>query len=292
MTAYGVPVLAALFLWWFSTGAVFWLVGRRRWNPLIAQTAATGSLALALAGLVQIRGEATVTAAYLSFACGVVAWAWLEVMFLTGGLTGPRKIPCPPRADGLRRFVLAVETVLWHEAAAAALGVLMVWISWGHPNQVGAWTFVLLLAMRVSAKFNLFMGVPYPPAELLPAHLAHMGSYFRRRAITPLMPAAITLATLVAALVAWRAVDPAATDFDAVGYTLFGTMLALGIVEHWLMILPLKESVLWRWFMETDLQAATRPATDCDRSNAHAHHTFQQRRAPELARIAETPTGG
>jgi hypothetical protein len=39
----------------------------------------------------------------------------------------------------------------------------------------------------------------------------------------------------------------AATPFRAVGDTLLATMLILGVVEHWFLVLPLPLSELWSW---------------------------------------------
>ena len=250
MTQLWLPVAFALFVWWFSTGAIFWLARRgetARWATLVGSTAL---LALALACVKEIRDDTTIAAAFLSFACGIAAWAWIEIAFLFGVVTGPRKRPCPADAGPWGRFAYAVAAILWHELAILGLGVLMIGLSWGHPNQVGAWTFVLLIGMRLSAKLNLFLGVPYPPRELLPTNLAHLGSFFRTAPLTPLLPVVITGATILLALVGWRASDPGLVPFHAAGYMLFGTMLALGIVEHWFLVLPVQESALWRWFLE------------------------------------------
>ncbi|MEM6421892.1 MAG: putative photosynthetic complex assembly protein PuhE, partial [Pseudomonadota bacterium] len=184
----------------------------------------------------------------LSFLCGIGAWAFLEISFLTGVITGPVKTPCPPRAQGFERFVLALGTLLWHELAILAVGIVMWVIVWDAPNQIGAWAFTLLMGMRISAKLNLFLGVPYPPSALLPGPMSHLGSYFRERPFTALLPAVITASTALATLVAWHAADPAVSAVEAVGLALIWTLLVLGIVEHWFLILPVREGALWSWF--------------------------------------------
>lgn len=264
MAEAGLPVLFALFLWWFSTGVIFWLSGRPAHTRHSVHIGATAVLAAALAGLVGLRGETSLAGAYLSFLCGIAVWGWLEIGFLFGTLTGPRTSPCPPQAAGFRRFRLALGTILWHELAILGAGTLMIWATWGHPNQIGTWTFVLLMGMRVSAKLNLFLGVPYPPTDLLPAHLAHMGSYFRTAPLNPLLPAVITVSTALLALVIWRATDPGLDAFHVTGYTLFGTMLALGLIEHWFLVLPVRDSALWTWFL-TDKRRG-KASLSCSRS--------------------------
>ncbi|MEO0428506.1 MAG: putative photosynthetic complex assembly protein PuhE [Pseudomonadota bacterium] len=279
-------VLTALFLWWFSTGALLWLArcaiapaaatwARAEGGAIDPETGQRGVhqgeqrdeqrggqknallgacvlLGVSLYGSASLSGTATVEAAYLSFLCGLGAWGFVELTFLTGVLTGPVTRPCPPHATGLRRFGLAVGTLLWHELAILGVGAALIALSWGAPNQTGAWSFALLMALRISAKLNLFLGVPYPPTALLPRPLAHLESYFRVRRFTLLLPVAITTATALATLIAWRAASPSIDAFSATAYALIWTLLVLGIAEHWFLILPVRESALWRWFLERE----------------------------------------
>ncbi|MEM8623959.1 MAG: putative photosynthetic complex assembly protein PuhE [Pseudomonadota bacterium] len=281
-------VPAALFLWWFSTGALLWLarLGSRRGSPggsrgggamggvTIIGTAAV-LLAASLWGSAALAGEATVAAAYTSFLCGLGAWGFVELTFLTGFLAGPVTRPCPVGATGRRRFGLALGTVLWHEIAILAVGGALLATCWGAVNQTGAWAYILLMAMRVSAKLNLFLGVPYPPTAMLSRPLSHLESYFRVRRFSALLPIVITAATALATLVAWRAATPGLDAFHATAYALFWTLLVLGIAEHWFLILPVRESVLWRWFLEREPRS--RPASTAaqgrgqpSRTGAHA----------------------
>ncbi|MDZ7599695.1 MAG: DUF3623 family protein [Desulfobacterales bacterium] len=46
-------------------------------------------------------------------------------------------------------------------------------------NPFGLWTFAVLFFARVSAKLNLFFGVPRINTEFLPRPLAHLPSHFR-----------------------------------------------------------------------------------------------------------------
>ena len=50
-----------------------------------------------------------------------------------------------------------------------------------------------------------------------------------------------------------RIVEVAATPFDVVGLTLVSTLFALGVVEHWFMLLPLPAITLWGWGMRSGL---------------------------------------
>ena len=125
MPEHGYPALFVLFLWWFSTGAILYLDGlpqrTHRWTML----GATALLAAGCWTLWTTRNDLSANGAYLAF-CGALAiWGWNEVAFLIGWLTGPRRTPCPPRARGFNRFVVASETILWHEISLLAGFVLM-----------------------------------------------------------------------------------------------------------------------------------------------------------------------
>ncbi|MEL6577998.1 MAG: putative photosynthetic complex assembly protein PuhE [Pseudomonadota bacterium] len=268
-------VLAALFLWWFSTGALIWLarMGAAMGGLAGKVTVLAGALALlvaSLGGSAALGGATTVEAAYLSFLCGLGAWGFVELTFLTGLIAGPVTRPCPPGARGIRRFGLALGTLLWHELAILLVGALLLAMVWGAPNQTGAWSFALLMGLRISAKLNLFLGVPYPPTAMLPRPLAHLESYFRVRPFTALLPLTITAATALATLVAWRAASPELDAFHATAYALFWTLLVLGIAEHWFLILPVRESALWRWFLERDASAAPRASDAFTKPGDHA----------------------
>ena len=126
------------------------------------------------------------------------------------------------------------------------LGLLLI-VSWGQPNKLGVWTFLVLFGMRLSAKLNVFLGVPNLSEEFLPQHLGFLKSYFGRKPMNGLFPVSITLSTLCAAYVFHLAVAPDAGAFAASGYTLLGALIALGTLEHWLLVLPLPDAALWRW---------------------------------------------
>jgi putative photosynthetic complex assembly protein 2 len=243
------PVLFAVFVWWFSTGIVLLLDGLPRttfrWSHLISTVLALG----AFVGLAHTAAETTVTGAYCAFTCALLVWGWHELSFLTGWVTGPRQRGADRGARGWVRFVQAVGAILWHELAILGSGALITVITWEAPNQVGLATFAVLWVMRISAKLNVFLGVRNLSIELLPAHLAYLASYFRRRAMNLLFPLSITASTVVAAWMVNDALDAPAGGAQATGQLLVATLLVLAIVEHWLLVLPLQATALWRWAM-------------------------------------------
>jgi len=253
MTAYAVPVLVALFVWWFSTGLVLLLDGRprhRRYHSLL------GATAIAVVALAVTASDTSVGAAYVAFVAAIAVWGWHELAFLLGVVTGPRRVSCPPGTGPGRRFVLATQTLVYHELAIAlTLGVVAL-LTWGAPNQVGLWTFLVLFAMRLSAKLNIFLGVPNVTEEFLPTHMRFLTSYFARRPMNGLFPVSVTLATLAGAYVFHAAFAPAAGSFEIAAYMLTGTLVLLGTLEHWLLILPLPDAALWRWALRRPQELA------------------------------------
>jgi putative photosynthetic complex assembly protein 2 len=120
-------------------------------------------------------------------------------------------------------------------------------LTWGQSNQLGALTFLLLWVLRLSAKFNLFLGAPHRSEALLPPHLAYLGSYFQNRAMNALFPVSMLGG---AALVAWMSVvglHPSAPDLHQTGTLLLMTLAVLGLIEHVFMFLPTPNTALWGW---------------------------------------------
>jgi putative photosynthetic complex assembly protein 2 len=220
----------------------------------MSRSAITRSLVLssllgvaALIGLSHTAQQTSVAGAYCAFTCALLAWGWNELSFLTGWITGPRTTALPKGTQGWPRFVESFRAVLWHELGILLVGVAIVAITWDAPNQVGTGTYLVLWVMRTSAKLNLFFGVRNLSEEFLPPHLAYLESFFRRRPINSFFFFAVTAASACLCLLVLGATDPLSTPAQVVGYTLVATMLALAIVEHFLLVLPLDTTALWRW---------------------------------------------
>jgi putative photosynthetic complex assembly protein 2 len=260
MSELALAAFFAVFIWWFSTGLVLLLdrlprSGLRWGSWLSSLLAVTAFFALA-----HTARELTVANAYCAFTCALLVWGWHELSFLSGWITGPRKTALPPGASGWPRFVQSVRAILWHELAIAGVGLAIVAITWGQPNQVGTWTFLVLWAMRTSAKLNLFLGVRNLSEEFLPPQLSYLQSFFRRRAMNPLLPLSVLGGAAVLVWMVLAALDPAAMPGQVVGLTLVGTMLAMAIVEHLLLVLPIPSTALWRWALRAhSTPAAERP---------------------------------
>jgi putative photosynthetic complex assembly protein 2 len=236
-------------VWWFSTGAVLLLVGRSGRFEGVRAFVAAGLLAGSLCGLALTAGDASVGGAYAAFTCTILLWGAQEIAFLAGWLTGPRPQPCPAGVVGWKRFSLALQAILYHEIALLACGVAIAALTWKLPNQVGFWTFAALWVLRQSAKINLFLGVPVTNDELMPDAVRFLKTFFARKPVSAFFPLSVTLATSVLVIMIQRIVEVAVTPFDIAGLTLVSTLFALGVVEHWFMLLPLPAITLWGWGM-------------------------------------------
>lgn len=250
MLSYGVAVGYALFLWWFSTGVILYLDKRPAHTYRRSLLGATVVLMLSLVALYAVRDAASTAGAYVGFTAGVLVWGWMEMSYFMGLVTGPRKVACPRGCGGWRRFWLAIQTSLYHELTIVAAGAAMVWITWDSANQVGTWTFVILWWMRWSAKLNLFFGVPNLNEDWLPEHIRFLTTYLSKRPMNLLFPVSVSVATVVMCLLVEAALDLPASSFTSVALMLTATLLALAILEHWLLVLPLADAALWSWALD------------------------------------------
>jgi putative photosynthetic complex assembly protein 2 len=250
MLSYALAVAYALFLWWFSTGVILYLDKRPEHTYPWSLAGATLALLAAFGVLVVSRDAATVLGAYAGFTAGVVIWGWMEMSYFMGFITGPRKAPCPKDCTGWRRFRLALSTSIYHELVIVAAAALMAWLTWDAPNAVGTWTFVILWLMRWSAKLNLFLGVPNLNEDWLPERIRFLTTYLAKRPMNLLFPVSVSVATVIMCLLVDTAVEVPADGFAGVALILAATLLALAILEHWFLVLPLADGALWRWALD------------------------------------------
>lgn len=236
----------ALLCWWIGTGLILWIVRRGPRVVQVFQASWTLALFASLWGAQFSMREVGDLQAYLGFACIIVMWGWHELAFLSGWLTGPRRIAMTPQAKGWSRLREALASILWHELLLLSNLGLLGWMQAGHPNHVAFCTFALLWCMRLSAKLNLFWGVPLLGEQYLPASLAYLSSYFR---VAPAGLGYMVLVTLSCG--AWIWLVSQASGFTATthaaGWWLLSTLLALALVEHAMMVLPWPMQKLWGW---------------------------------------------
>lgn len=260
MTNPWVAAVTALFLWWFSTGIIIWRVKRA---DLEGRDAHLWSVMLGLpllffgfGTLHHSLGDGSATGAFTGFVAALAIWGWIELAFLSGIIAGPNTRPCPPFAPTWERFLRACGTIAWHELVLmGTLGVLAL-ISEGADNRFGLWTFAILFFARISAKLNLFFGVPRIHTEFLPRPLAHLPSHFRIAPMNAFFPVSITALSFAVACFLER-LWAATTDGQIIGFTLLSALTLLALLEHWFMVLPLPDQKLWRWMMPSNRAALT-----------------------------------
>lgn len=237
------PVVITIFAWWFSTGLILMLVRLPQKHYSALLLACIVPAGLGVWGLVASAQNTTPAAVYCGFLCTLVIWGWHEASFLMGKITGPRPQSCPPGMRGWRRFGYATATLIYHEVALFLTLVAVLAMTWNAPNQIGVMIFGLLFAMRLSAKFNIFLGVPNLTDEFFPSHLEHLKSYLPKRAINPLMPISL-IASIILVVSLCRDLS---TTSAPTALLIVITLACLGMLEHLFMITPLPDASLWRW---------------------------------------------
>lgn len=266
MTLFASPWSAAataLLLWWFSTGIILWRVRvADNAGGLAHQRSVILAAPLLAAGILGIAASADdpgVGGVYLAFVSALAIWGWIELAFLSGVIAGPHRQPCPPRTPLAERFIRAFGTIAWHEGLLAFTALaLAIWLAEA-PNPFGWLTFATLFFARISAKLNLFFGVPRINTEFVPRPLRHMTSHFRLAPITFMFPVSVTGLSFATAIWADRAGQ--ATGGTAAGYSLLAALTALALLEHWFMVLRVPDQKLWRWMLPAPATQSTKGPT-------------------------------
>jgi putative photosynthetic complex assembly protein 2 len=243
------PVLFALFLWWFTTGLIIAVYGRSPMLTRFCFWGATGAMVGALLGLWFTRDMTSPTSVYLAFTSGLVVWGWQVAGYYLGYITGPtaeRPLHSESSLSLRQRFNLAFRSGLYHELVAALFAIVLAAITWGQSNRWGLWIYLTMWLMHSSAKLNVFLGVRNFRIQFLPPHLHHLDRLLGRQNSNWLFPASVLVASTVALLLLYRAIVPVALPAQTVGFLLLATMIALGLLEHGMLVAPVPVA-LWGW---------------------------------------------
>lgn len=238
-----------LALWWFSTVAILYLDRRAARTFGLSMAGGTALLALALWGIVETRGDTTLASAYVAFACGIAVWGWQLLSFYLGFITGSRRHACEPSLRGWPRFREGVKTSLYHELVVLGFAALLVVLTWEQANKTALWTYLVLYWMHQSAKLNLFFGALNHGEALLPADLRYLASFMKRRPMNLLFPLSVTFSTIVTVVLAQCAAAPDVSPFEAAALSMLACLMALAVLEHWFLVVPLPVDALWQWGM-------------------------------------------
>jgi putative photosynthetic complex assembly protein 2 len=238
-------VLCVVATWWCTTGAILYLGRLPRTTYATSMILATALLVVASL-LLRLSSHSTgATGACVAFGATLMVWGWLEMTFLLGAITGPRKSPATRESRYGERLRQAIGAILYHELATIGAGALVWLLTWHAPNTTALWTYLLLWAMRISAKLNLFLGVPNTGETMLPPHLKYLGSYFRSDRINPLFPVSVLLATLLFLALVIAAHRAPLWGGEATRLTLLATLAGLAVLEHWMLIVPMPADAPW-----------------------------------------------
>ena len=252
---FGLAILA----WWGSTGLIVLAVrGFERRHGLVMIGAAFMA-ALGLAILIGSADERTVVGAFAAFVGALLIWAFFEVAFLLGWITGPRKTSLPANVTPRQRFRFAAETVIHHELALIGTLVFLTVALWGSANHVGVMIFGLLWVMRLASKFILFLGAKHSLSDMIPPRLIYLQSYFRTDRTTILFPIVMLLGTVNLVFLA-RAALTSNDPFFSVAHVLAATFTLLALAEIVFLNLPVRDSALWAWALPK-LEALKSPSS-------------------------------
>jgi putative photosynthetic complex assembly protein 2 len=252
-----IAVSFAIFVWWFSTGAILYLDNLAkttfRWSLILFG----GVTAAALVCLTKLSSQLTVSGAYAGFVCAICVWGWVELSFLTGVVTGPNKNPWQPPLPGqseakFQRLKMAVGALLYHELLIAFFGAVIFFLTFEKNNQVALATYLVLWVMRTSSKVNLFLGVRNWSAEFLPLHLRYLKSFFKHRAMNWLFPISVAISLICLYLLLSEAFALHTSVEEKTGLILVSALLALGLFEHLLMVVPFTANAIWKWALPTN----------------------------------------
>ncbi|MEL7228518.1 MAG: putative photosynthetic complex assembly protein PuhE [Pseudomonadota bacterium] len=246
MSIFG-PVLFTIAVWYFSTGAVLWLARGTRERVPHRLLGVTVLAAIGFAGALISAHHGAAWVPYLAMASAVSIWAWAEFTFLTGLLTGPRRSPCPPDISEAHRFILAFRTISRHEYGLLIALAALALVAYTGQNAHAFAIFTTLWVMRISAKLVLFNGAPGFSSDMMPSPILYMTTYFRHDRIGPVFwIATLTLTATVAMAITALMMGWIDTDQNTIAVMLI-SFVGLATFEHWMMVLPWRDSALWNW---------------------------------------------
>lgn len=213
---------------------------------------ATFVMFAAVAGLIFTRSATDQGSIYLAIICGALIWGWHMAGYYLGFVTGRTPHLLNPKQHWReqlklgQRFRLALQASLDHELLVLGFILLLAVLTWSSANRWGFWIFLTLWLMHTSAKLNVFFGVRNFRIEFLPPHLHTLGRLLSKRPISEFFPLSVGIASSVGVLLLYRGFVADVPAAQTTGLLLVGTMILLGVLEHWLLVLPVPVT-LWGW---------------------------------------------
>jgi putative photosynthetic complex assembly protein 2 len=232
------PMLTTIVFWAMYTVVLLFLnrSGKKASRIGLAISGVT-LFALSHYQLWAVRDDLSVSGIYWAFISAMTIWVWHELAFFSGVLTGPWQQECPPEAEGWNRFGYALLTHLYHGIAVLAEVMLLWWLNRGAANWFGLLTFVLCWSLLLSAKINVFLGVPNLQVSWFPEHLRYLASFWKQKSYNVFFVISVAF-TMVLAVFLWKRVSDLSSESVAVGMSFLAGLATLGVMEHWMLIMP------------------------------------------------------
>lgn len=243
-----VQVAVAALGWWFLTGAVFWLCRQR--SDYFPLTLGVGFVVFALA-FVSLNWSLDRTdnlGLFVGFLSGLTIWAFQELTFYLGYVTGPRRKRCKPDCKGWQHWLHALEASLFHEISIVLTFAVVLLMGWGAENQIAILTFALIWIMHQSARINVMLGVRNVNAEWLPKHLDFLHSFLRQSPPTTFFTVSVSAILLLFIVQLDILFGLASGDINRGALVLLTTLTGLALIEHICLVAPLPLTALWRIF--------------------------------------------
>ncbi|MEO0562086.1 MAG: alpha/beta fold hydrolase, partial [Chloroflexota bacterium] len=98
--------------------------------------------------------------------------------------------------------------------------------------------------MHFSAKLNVFLGVRNFRVEFLPRRMHYIDRLLTKRTSNAIFPVSILLATSVGLTLIYQGIAPGTSPAHTTGYLFVATMIGLGVIEHWMLVLPLPSALV------------------------------------------------
>ena len=248
-------IFFVLFLWWFLTGIILYTAKRLDLGDSKSRlTVVIVTLPLFFCAwyfYYHCLNGMSYSDIFCAFMASLFIWGWVELTFLTGVVAG---IPLLEKREEDRdterdRFINGFRSIALNECLLISCLFLMALLSIGKENNFGLTTFLILYVARVSAKLNLFFGVPYINLHFLTAPLKHIATFCR---VAPVgfffIASTIMLCLMFVFLVGFTYSAQAMSELQF-GYLLLSTLSALAVLEHLFMALPFKDATLWNWML-------------------------------------------
>ena len=248
-----ISIIFVFFLWWSLTGLILYvakkgdLVGGKYHliSGILSLPIFVGAWFFYIVNL----ESSNLTNVMTGFLSSLMIWGWCEFTFLTGfiaGLTGKHLVK---HENEKERFLNGLKSIIFNEILLLLCLGGMAFLTLGKDNNIGFFAFFILYIARVSAKLNLFFGVPYINLQFLTFRLRHLEAFCK---VAPVGSFFFGSCLILSGLFGFLAVTvffSGNTPTIQLGYLMLSTLVALAVIEHLFMAIPFRDAKLWNWML-------------------------------------------